>query len=39
VPEGRNALGEGRVRTGGIPKTEEDGLNVTEVGGVGSCMD
>jgi hypothetical protein len=27
------------VRTGGTPKTEEEGVNVTEVGGVGSWSD
>lgn len=40
VPDcGRNVLGEGRVRIGGTPKTEEKPVNVAEVGGVGSCCD
>lgn len=36
---GRNVLGEGRVRTGGIPKIEEEPVNIAEDGGVGSCCD
>lgn len=37
--EGRSVLGDGRVRIGGTPKMEEEGVNATEVGGVGSWSD
>lgn len=36
---GRNVLGEGSVRIGGMPKIEEEPVNIAEVGGVGSCCD